>query len=359
MNQAFGAIGPAELVALAMMVALNAYVLTGGADFGGGLWDLLARGRRRTEQRALIAHAIGPIWEANHVWLILVIVLLFTAFPPVFAAMGIVLHIPLSLMLLGIVLRGASFVFRAYGPTRASTRARWGRVFAMASILTPVMLGLCVGAIASGAAGLAASQLAAAPARAGTGFVAVFVHPWLAPFPATVGGMTLAMFSFLAAVYLAAAADSDALRDDFRRRAFAANVALFVAAATALWVAGEAAPVLRQALTTGPAVLLQAAIALAAVAALLALSRRRWSLARLAAGAQASLIVWGWALSQGTWLMSPMHTIRSAAAPRATLLLLLWILAAGGVLLLPSLAYLYRTFARNPLTHAPSTRKTE
>lgn len=358
MKQAFDAIGPAELVALTMMVALNAYVLTGGADFGGGLWDLLARGRRRTEQRALIAHAIGPIWEANHVWLILVIVLLFTAFPPVFAAMGTVLHIPLSLMLLGIVLRGSSFVFRAYGSTRASTRARWGRLFAMASILTPVMLGLCVGAIASGAAGLAASQINATPARAGTEFVAVFVHPWLAPFPAAVGGMTLAMFSFLAAVYLAAAADSDALRDDFRRRAIVANVAMFIAAATALWVAGDAAPALRQALTTGRAVPLQAAIALAAVVALLALARRSWSLARIAAGTQASLVVWGWALGQGTWLMSPMHTIRSAAAPRATLLLLLWILAAGGVLLLPSLAYLYRTFARNPRSHAPSIRET-
>jgi cytochrome d ubiquinol oxidase subunit II len=345
MSPSPGVIGLPELAALAIMLALNAYILTGGADFGGGIWDLLARGRRCAEQRALIAHAIGPIWEANHVWLILVIVLLFTAFPPVFAALGIVLHVPLSLMLLGIVLRGSSFVFRAYGPTHASAQSRWGRLFAMASILTPVMLGLCVGAIASGAAGRAAARISAAPARVGADFVILFVHPWLAPFPVAVGAMTLAMFSFLAAVYLAAVAEDDPLRDDFRRRAIAANVVLFATAGAALWIAGDAAPELRRALTTGPAVGLQSAIALSAVAALAALGQRRWSLARIAAGGQVSLILWGWALAQAPWLLPPMHTVRSAAAPPATLLLLLWILAAGGVLLLPSLAYLYRTFA--------------
>src|SRR3954466_6248314 len=97
-----------------MVVALVIYVLMGGADFGGGVWDLLAAGPRRREQRALIEKALGPIWEANHVWLILVVVLLFAAFPPAFAAISIALHIPLTLFLVGVVFRGSAFTFRSY-----------------------------------------------------------------------------------------------------------------------------------------------------------------------------------------------------------------------------------------------------
>ena len=126
-------VGLPEIVAAVMVLALNAYALTGGADFGGGVWDLLARGPGREAQRSLIAEQIAPIWEANHVWLILVVVVLFTAFPAVFAALGTVLHIPLTLMLLGIVARGSSFVFRSYGKHDDASQQRWGRVFAVAS----------------------------------------------------------------------------------------------------------------------------------------------------------------------------------------------------------------------------------
>jgi cytochrome d ubiquinol oxidase subunit II len=121
----------AEWTAWIVVVALNAYVLFAGADFGGGVWDLLASGPRRQQQRDLIARAIGPIWEANHVWLIVVVVVLFVCFPPAFAAFGTVLHIPLSLMLIGIVLRGSAFVFRAYSYGPRSEQRRWGRVFAV------------------------------------------------------------------------------------------------------------------------------------------------------------------------------------------------------------------------------------
>src|SRR5687767_11119902 len=108
-----------------IVVALNAYVLLAGADFGGGVWDLMASGPRRTDQRALVAHALGPVWEANHVWLILVIVLLFTCFPPAFAALSVTLHLPLALMLVGIVMRGAAFTFRTYDSKRDSVQRRW------------------------------------------------------------------------------------------------------------------------------------------------------------------------------------------------------------------------------------------
>jgi cytochrome d ubiquinol oxidase subunit II len=142
----------ADLLAGIILIALNAYVLLGGADFGGGVWDLLARGPRKARQRELIAHAIGPVWEANHVWLILAVVLLFTCFPAAFARLAIALHVPLTLVLIGIVLRGSAFTFRSYGGEQEQEKY-WGRVFAVASLVTPVLLGVAVGAVASGAVG--------------------------------------------------------------------------------------------------------------------------------------------------------------------------------------------------------------
>lgn len=346
MTAASGSPGLAELVAALMVVALNAYVLTGGADFGGGVWDLFARGPRRAEQRALIAHEIGPIWEANHVWLILVVVMLFTAFPAAFAMLGTVLHIPLSLMLVGIVLRGSSFVFRSYGARDDASQRRWGSIFAIASLGTPVLLGVIVGAIASGGVGDAAARLASAGAAAPIGFVDVYVAPWLAPFPIALGVLALAMFAFLAATYLAAAAGSDALRDDFRRRGLAAAAVMFVAAFGALALAHVSAPEVRRGLMsmTARAVAFQIATAAAALVALWALASRRWLVARAAAAAQVSLILWGWVLVQYPYIVPPNATASAVAAPSATLELLLGALALGAIVLVPSLVYLFRTF---------------
>ena len=145
-------VSPAEAVAVVMLLALVIYALFGGADYGAGVWDLLARGPRATAQRELIAHAIGPVWEANHVWLIIVIVLLFTGFPSAFSAIMTTLHVPLSLMLIGIVLRGSAFTFRSYDNSEVGKR-RWNRVFSIPSVVTPMLLGAVIGAIATGQPG--------------------------------------------------------------------------------------------------------------------------------------------------------------------------------------------------------------
>ena len=337
-------VGLPEVVAAIMVLALNAYALTGGADFGGGVWDLLARGPGREAQRALIAEQIAPIWEANHVWLILVVVMLFTAFPAAFAALGIVLHIPLTLMLLGIVARGSSFVFRSYGARDDASQRRWGRVFAIASVVTPMLLGTIVGAIVSGAAGEAAARVPATPGGAAPPYVSVYVAPWLAPFPLAIGVLALAMFAFLAAVYLAVR--EPALRDAFRQRALWSAGAMFVAAFGALAVAAMTTPHVMSELTAGGALALQLAIAATALTAIGALYERRWRFARVAAAAQVSLIIWGWVLVQAPYVLPPTMTIRGVAAPRVTLELLLGALGAGAVLLLPALVYLFRTFAR-------------
>ena len=325
----------ADLVAGVIFVALNAYAVLGGADFGGGVWDLLALGPRKARQRELIAEAIGPVWEANHVWLILAIVLLFTCFPPAFARLGTRLHIPLSLVLIGIVLRGSAFTFWRYGADEE--QRNWGMVFAIASLMTPLLLGTTAGAIASGAVG---------DGGWGSGdFYGTYVAPWLNPFALSVGMFALIAFAFLAAVYLTLEARDREVREDFRRRALASGVGLFLAAVVVLLLSLNRAPRVRDGLIFAAwAVPLHLLTAAAAITALVALWARRWRVARVAAAAQVSLILWGWALSQYPYILPPDLSIANAAAPAATLRLLLAALVAGAVLLLPSLYYLFRIF---------------
>jgi cytochrome d ubiquinol oxidase subunit II len=330
----------ASVLAGVLALSLNAYVLFGGADFGGGVWDLLASGPRKARQRDVISHAIGPIWEANHVWLILAIVLTFTCFPPVFARLGTVLHIPLTLMLVGIVLRGSAFTFRTYDDERDAVQRRWGRIFAGASLVTPVLLGVCVGAIAAGRVG---------PLRPEATFAASFVNPWLTPFSAAVGFMTLALFAHLAAVFLTLETDDPLVVEDFRLRALYSGALVFASALGALVIAPEHAPLVGLGLTRSRwALPFHLATGIAAVAALAALWWRRYHLARVAVGAQVSLIVWGWALAQYPYVVPPDLTVSSAASPPVTLRLVLGALGLGILVLVPSLIYLFRVFKAAP-----------
>jgi cytochrome d ubiquinol oxidase subunit II len=330
----------AVVIAGVIIVSLMAYTLLAGADFGGGVWDLLASGPRRKAQRDLIAHAIGPIWEANHVWLIIVVVLLFSCFPPAFARLAVVLHIPFTLLLIGIVMRGSAFTFRTYDSAHSAVQERWGRIFAIASVVTPVLLGMAIGAIVSEGVGRAPVGVP------GASFADQYVSPWLTPFALCVGALALSLFAFLAAVYLTVEAGADrALQEDFRRRALAAAAAVFATAAAALLAAHLNAPRVRDALVMNTwAIPFHLATGAAAVAAIGALIRRAYHAARVAAAAQVILILSGWAISQYPFIVPPDLTIRGAAAPRETLVLILAALAAGGLVLFPSLAYLFRVF---------------
>jgi cytochrome d ubiquinol oxidase subunit II len=323
-----------------LALALNAYVLFGGADFGGGVWDLLAFGPRRARQRDLVSHAIGPIWEANHVWLILAIVLTFTCFPEVFARLGTILHIPLTLMLVGIVLRGSAFTFRTYDDERDAVQRRWGRIFAGASLVTPLLLGVCVGAIASGRVG---------PFSPAATFADAFVRPWLTPFSVAVGVLALTLFAHLAAVFLTLESDDAELVEDFRRRGLWSGVAVFLAALIALVIAPAHAPLVGLGLTRSAwALPFHLVTGMTALVVLAALWRRRYHLARVAVGAQVSLIVWGWAVSQYPYLVPPDLTVAGTAAPAVTLRLVLIALGLGAVVLVPSLVYLFRVFKASP-----------
>lgn len=321
------------ILAGSIVVSLIFYALTGGADFGTGVWYWLAAGPRREAQRELIAKAIAPIWEANHVWLILVITVLFTAFPKAFALIGTRLHIPLTLMLIGIVLRGSAFAFRQNDVKASRTHPFWDRIFAVSSVLTSVLLGITLGAIASGLGTHDGS------------FTALFIRPWLAPFPLTVGLFALAVFAFLAAVYLTLETADPDLQEDFRRRALGSAVAVWILAILVLALSQTGAPEIRAGLAHQPwgwGVLFGAAIL--GLGAVYFLGIRRFSWARFCAAGQVTFILMGWALAQYPYLVEPDLTIWNAAAPPLTLRLLLVALLLGALLLFPSLYYLYRVF---------------
>jgi len=327
----------ADAVALVGLLALLAYAVLAGADFGGGVWDLLARGPRAAAQRRAIGVAMGPVWEANHVWLIFLIVLLFTAYPAAFAALNVALFWPFHLVLVGITLRGAAFVFRAHGHAASGTPLDWGRVFGAASVVTPVLLGASLGAVSSGAVRVQAGRVEPGAEWA-----------WLAPFPLAVGLLALAVCAYLAAVYLTLET-AGALREDFRRRGLWTWLVGGVLSIGTLLLARTEAPRLWGALTSWPAGLVVVAGVLLAPASAAALWRRRFVWARLFAAGQVVLLLVGWALAQWPYVVYPDLTLAASAAPSATLRLLLIVTAIGMAVLVPSLALLFAVFkGRNP-----------
>ena len=322
------------IVAICILLSLILYALMGGADFGGGMWNLLAVGPRAARQRKAIAEAIGPIWEANHVWLILVVVLLFTGFPSGFAGMMTALNIPLTAMLIGIVLRGSAFIFRKYDSRSDAAQRRWSTLFGIASFLTPFFQGMILGALTT-------SQIRIVNGQVVSGFFA----GWLTLFALACGIFALGLFAFLAATYLTLdTKDQPDLQNDFRRRALGSGLTLGPIAGMVFLTAKHGAPEMHHGLKHWWAPLLLAATSLLAMVALAALWRRRFALARMAAIGQVTLILAGWCLAQYPNLVTPDVTVDNAHAPEITLRLLVLALGAGTVVLLPSLAFLFHLF---------------
>lgn len=331
---------PTTLVLALLWLALTAYVVLAGADFGGGVWDALARGPRAAEQRRLVAEAMGPVWEANHVWLIALITGLFTAFPSAFAALCEALYVPLSIALIGIVLRGAAFAFRAHGAEAVGLTTPWGILFGAASIITPALLGAAAAAVASGALRVVTRGVSVSPAV-----------PWLTPFALDCAVLGLALAAQQAAVYLAveaADAGDGELRRHFQRRTLATVGLTGLAALVGLALARGGAPVLWAGLT-GRALPLVVLVALAGggCAGTVARGHVRW--ARALAIVEAAAIVWAWGVAQYPYLIVPDLTVTGSAAGDATLVSFLAIAGVGGLLLVPALWLLFVVFkGRNP-----------
>ena len=322
------------IIAGALLVSLTFYVSTGGADYGSGVWHLFSRGPRAQAQRELIGHALGPIWEAHHVWLILVVVILFTAYPIAYATISTALHIPLTVLLIGIVLRGTSYVFRSSGIERDRLRDHWDTLFTGASLLTPLLLGVLIGAISTG--GLVVTN---------RDFTHTYLFPWLQPFPVAVGIFTVAIFAYLAASYLILETDDAELQEAFRWRAIGAALTAGVLEELVLLLSRNGAPMIWNELTgTFWGVSAQFGTAATGFAGIVFLWQKRFRLACACAIGQVTLTLWAWAFALFPYLVPPDLTIINGAAPAPTLRLLLILLCAGAVLLFPSLYYLYSLF---------------
>lgn len=323
---------PATVVAAVILAALTAYAVLAGADFGGGIGDLLAFGPRAAPHREAIARAMGPVWEANHVWLIFVIVLLFSAFPTAFAALSSAFYLPFHLVLLGIVMRGAAFVFRGVGLMAGAPGQAWGRAFGAASVITPFILGESLGAISSGAI------------RVQAGVVTVnATQAWFSPFPVVIGTLTLALCAYLAGVFLTLETRG-AVQEDFRLRALWAGGITAALAVLLLPIMARQAPHLWAALSQPQALPLLVIGAVLAIVSPWALWRRHYRLARVAAVVEVVVLLWGWALSLWPYLIYPDVTIAQAAAPLPALRFLLAVTPLGLAMLVPSLWLLFTVF---------------
>jgi len=330
-------VSKADAAAGILWVGATFYALFGGADFGGGVWDLVAGGPERGERpRALIQRSLTPVWEANHVWLIFVLVVLWTAFPEAFSAIFTTLYVPLTLAALGIVLRGSGFAFRKSIEGLQGRRAM-GAAFAVSSLVTPFFMGTVVGAIAAGHV----------PAQGdGDAF-----STWLAPLPLLIGAMFVATSAYLAGVFLVGDArrgGDEEMERYFERRALGAGVvagALAVAGLVALH--SEARYVFDRLTSQGlPLVVLS----LLCGAALLVVLRRggRRPLRPLAAAAVVA-VIWGWGIAQFPYLLPTSLRIDQAAAPDPTLTIVFIVFAVAAVLVLPSLGLLYTLAQRDLL----------
>jgi cytochrome bd ubiquinol oxidase subunit II len=319
----------ATFVAGIMFVGVIAYAVFAGADFGSGVWDLTAGDPERGgPMRSLIDDSIGPVWEANHVWLIFVLVYLWTAFPHAFAAICETLFIPLTFAGFGIVLRGSASAFRKFASTVAKARL-FGAIFATASVLTPFFLGTVAGAVASGRVPLD-----------GTG------DRWRswATEASLVGGVLAVLTSaFLAAVFLTAEAARQGnmeLVAACRRRALAAGALTGLAAVVGIAPLNDDAPRLFDRLTgvALPVVLVSAA---AGLASLLLLWRERPRSARIAAVVAVASVVVGWGFAQYPWILVDTARIDDVAGARPTLWSLVGVFGLAAVTVVPALGYLY------------------
>ena len=326
----------AEAVLTIMWVGLTAYALLGGADFGAGFWDLLAGGTARGRSpRRLIEHSIGPVWEANHVWLIFVLVVLWTSFPPAFAAIASTLYIPLTLAALGIIARGAAFAFR-HSVDQLALQRLFGASFAFSSVTTPLFLGAIAGAVASGRV----------PPGIATGDV---ITSWLNPTSILGGVIAVGACAFLAAVYLCADAERHSDRElveYFRTRAIVTAVLIGVIALGGIAVLHADAPQLFDGLISRGLPLIVTSAA-AGIGSILLLARKRFGLARVAAALAVTAVIWGWGAAQYPYLLQPELTVQAAAAPGTTLRAMLISLVVGAILLVPSLAFLFTLFQRS------------
>lgn len=327
-----------DLLILFIGASLLLYVTLGGSDYGAGILELLPAGRLRERQKETVNHAMGPVWEANHMWLILIVVILFMGFPPIFTTLMTALHVPMLALLVGVVVRGAAFTFRHYDAiqTPRSQRAyTW--LFGLSSLWTAFWLGVIVASLNRGVIDPEAPSTWAA-----------YFAPWCGLYPLAVGLFVPCIFVFLAAVYLIGETDAPDLQARFQRQAQVANGAVVLAGGAVFLASLRERENLFAAFLAQPLAIATIVLATLLFAALWLLIRNhRTLLARVVAAGQVALILIGWCLLYAPNALltraGPMSFYEQAAPP-ATLRQLVIALLIGSVFIFPSLFYLFRVF---------------
>jgi cytochrome bd ubiquinol oxidase subunit II len=322
----------AEVCLALVVVGITAYAVLGGADFGGGFWDLTAGGAERGGRvRGMVNRSMSPVWEANHVWLIFVLVMVWTAFPVAFGSLFSTLAIPLFLAAIGIIFRGTAFALRGHAATIREARLL-GATFALSSVLVPFCFGATIGGIASGRV----------PVGNQAGDT---VGSWLNPTGVLIGVLAVLTGAYLAAVFLAGDSVRAGLPDlarAFRARALGAGVVTGAVALGGLFVLRSDARALFDGLTSGDGLVAVLLSGLAGAVTLALVATERYGLARWSAAAAVGAVTVGWVLAQDPYVLPPRLTLDQAAASDATLTTLVISTAIGALLLVPSLWYLYR-----------------
>ena len=345
-------------VAGAMALALLLFALAGGADFGGGMWAFVAPRDRAEQEAELVDRAIGPVWEANELWIVVALVILWSGFPSVFAVYGISLFVPLVLVLVGIVLRGGLFAFQEhaeYAPVRRAFVV-FGKAFGAVSVVAPFFFGMAAGTIASGRLRFVSEQEGGgfAVGRPANGYF----EPWFGPFPIMCGFLAVALCLFLSATYLTLEAeDAPELRSSYRRRGIIAGGVLGVLGTAVLPIMGFDASYLWGSLLQLPAIIFMVAAALALTLSLVLLYAERYWWARTAAILHVVSIFAAWASAQYPYLLVPDITISAAASPEPVLVALLVLSFFYAAVLGPSLALLLYIFKRRPSQVEDPSRK--
>ncbi len=319
--------------------SLLLYVLLGGSDYGAGILELLpGPASLRERQKHVINEAMGPVWEANHMWLILIVVILFMGFPMIFTTLMVALHIPMLALLLGIVVRGAAFTFRHYDAIQDEKSQRlYTCLFGLSSLWTALWLGIIAASLNRGIIDPQATSVWAA-----------YMAPWWGWYPLAVGVFVACIFVFLASIYLISETTEPLLTRRFKRMAAVSNCLVIIAGGVVFAASLAERESLSAVFFRRPPTVTVMIAATALFAALwFAVRARRGWLTRVVAGGQVSLILIGWLLLYApdavTTVSGPL-SFYEQAAPEATLRQLVLALLVGSVFIFPSLFFLLRVF---------------
>ena len=330
--------GPELIVLGIMFAALGLYAVLGGADFGAGVWEFTNVMQSDDREKKLIASAIGPVWEANHVWLIFVLIIILNGFPSAFAAISRALWVPLLLALAGIVFRGAGFIFRAYAVGAEWMRETAGAVFALASTCTPFFMGMSIGALSSGEMAISEDG----------NYTGNHLTDWITPLAIYSGILAVGMCAYLASVYLtreASLGDDEELLNRWRGRALSTGIWIGILAWLGLLMCWLEAPTLWNGLVRRGWPLILGSM-MAGVGSLITLRKDQFRVANFLAALAVATVLLGWGFGQYPVLVPPAITIQSAKSPDVVLWAMSICILVGAVIMFPALAWLIWLFKK-------------